>query len=148
MAFDFLLMTPLCPEVCRVIHEQRSLLKSAGDAARNRISMVANGTKRAPVVVLMESQAGTLIKRKRLGFPWFSMAHRVIAVEERLLMPPAAGTAWSGPGMQDTNAHLLQRFLGGKSLSPCPGELCFRNLGLEQVPMNPQGSACCEPQEY
>lgn len=97
MAFDFLLMTPLCPEVCRVIHEQRSLLKSAGDAARNRISMVANGTKRAPVVVLMESQAGTLIKRKRLGFPWFSMAHRVIAAEERLLMPPAAGTAWVWP---------------------------------------------------
>lgn len=72
----------------------KDLCKNLLGMQQGTISMVVNGTKRAPVVVLMESQAGALIKRKRLGFPWFSMAHRLITAEERLLMPPAAGSAW------------------------------------------------------
>lgn len=124
-------MTPLCPEVHRGILEQRFLLKSAGNATRNRISMVVNGTKRAPVVVLMESQAGALIMRKRLDFPWFSTAHRVITARERLLMPPAVGSHGSGPGKLDTSALFAAGVFRGKVPFSFPRGAVLRKFGME-----------------
>lgn len=124
-------MTPLCPEVHRGILEQRSLSKSAGNATRNRISMVVNGTKRAPVVVSMESQAEAPIMRKRLDFPWFSTAHRVITARERLLMPPAVGSHGSGPGKQDTSALFAAGVFRAKVPFSLPRGVVLWKFGME-----------------
>jgi len=60
-----------------VVSLRKALLENAGNARRNG----------APVGVLMGSQAGTLIKGKRLDFLWFLWLTEVVIIEKNLLMP-------------------------------------------------------------
>lgn len=87
----------------------------------------------------MESQAGALIKRKRLDFLWFSWLTEVILTEESLLMPQQQlGRHGPGPSMQDSSAQFAAGVFMGKAPSSLPrGDVpqkCKIEAGSYQTP--------------
>lgn len=72
------------------------------------------------------------------------MAHRSSYYREKTC--PGSSCVRMAPAWGTAAPSLLQRFLWGKPLPPCPGQMCPRNAGLKQVPINPQGGACCGTQ--
>lgn len=99
--------------------------------------MVINEKKRAPVGVLIESQAGALTKRKRLDFLWFSWLTKLIIIEKNLLMPWQQ-LGGDGPSMGHSNAQFAAGVFMGKAPSSLPRadvpQICRIEAGSYQMP--------------
>lgn len=99
--------------------------------------MVINEKKRAAGVVLIESQSGAFIKRKRLDLLWFSWVTEVILIEKNLADALASSWVRMTPAQGTVAPSLLQGFLWRKPLPPHPGDMGPRNAGQKQVPLKP-----------